>query len=140
MAEPWDGRCTRCGGSGPFTDRKHLCKACYAARVRALRAADPEAHRAKRRAEYARARAADPEGTAEEAHRRWASLSPEALARYRQRHRERLAERRAEDPVGMRAAEFASSARYRERHREALRERQRRYRARRKEQRDADPA
>lgn len=134
MAEPWDGRCTRCGGDGPFTIGKRICKPCYAATVRERRQTDPEAHRARRRAEYARLRAADPAGQAAQAHRRWASLSPEALARYRQRHRDRQAERRAADPDGVRAADRAASARYRERNREAILERQRRRRARRKEE------
>lgn len=125
MAEPWDGHCRRCGGTGPFTTRKQVCKACYAAQVRAQRAADLETHRAKRRAEYAQRRAADPVAMKAARHDRWARLSPETRERYRQQRRIRLAARLAADPEGVRAYARAVGARYRARHHDAIRERQR---------------
>ena len=85
---PWDGRCQRCGGDGPFRPRRRTCKPCEAAARAAQRQADPEKARATDQKYYRAGRERDPE--------RYRAYVRKGVTAYRERHRERLAEERRE--------------------------------------------
>lgn len=65
---PWDGKCTRCSGDGPFRERRRVCKACLGKDSRAYYDAHPEQRRAQMK-RYRQHKARDPDYRRKEAER-----------------------------------------------------------------------